>query len=307
MGKIDLNIDWVSEVKIFLANNDFKKFQELSNNSIAIRLSNYFRKGGMDFNWEIMISKDFFEKHCLDNNEKMAIYDILNALKTGKGAYEYLSLNSKNFSKDKIDFLFNRWEISHFHLDKSKNTLKNKRSEKLLFIYFDYNKKSAKVIGIYDHKKWFANDVFIEFINLYPEVISNNSIGKKVIKIVGPDLYKSKANFYLAQIIYDDGTSLVKVNNAVVSTGDAEWDVRIVDRYFECLGNLSNRLNRILENYDKIIFKNTVISKDSDIHLKMSSELKMNLIDKTNNNYIIFREYADAIMLRDILRKFKEV
>lgn len=50
-----------------------------------------------------------------------------------------------------------------------------------------------------------------------------------------------------------------------------------------------------------------MISKDSDIHLKMNSELKMNLTDKTNNNYIIFREYADTIMLRDILRKFKGV
>lgn len=305
MSKIDLKTDWINEVKIFLANSDFKKFQELSNDLLAIRLSNYFRKGGMDFNWKIIIPKDFFEKYSFDYDEKIVIEAILNSLKTGKGAYDYLSINSKNFSKNKIDFLFNRWEISHFHLDKLNDKPKNKRSEKLLFIYFDYNSKAAVVIGIYDHKKWFVNDVLIDFINLCPQIIEKNNIGKKAIKIVGPDLYKSKSYFYFDKIIYDDGTSLIKPGNAVVSTGDAEWDVRIVGRYFKELNNLSNELNEASENYDEIIFENYVITKKSNIHLKISNELKMNLIDKANNNYMIFEEYSDVIMLRDILLKNK--
>lgn len=297
MNNLNLEEDWIREVKKFLEEHKFKNFDSLSNTMLAMRVNNYFRKGGMNFKWNIKLPKDFYEKINVNEDEKNSINDILKELSEGKGVYEYLSVNSKNLKK--LDYLFNRWEITHLHLDKMSEIKRNKRSKKLLFIHFDYNNSIARVIGIYEHNRWFDKDVLKDFINLYPEIISVKNIGKKVIEILTPDLYSSKEELIVLKLIFEDGSSEIIIGSDIVSTGDSGWDSKVVNQFFVDLHTISEELYKAL----KIDISNDENLELCDVkfNLKVNEDLKMNfsLIDIKNGNLLIdFGNDFDVIILR---------
>lgn len=62
MNNLNLEEDWIREVKKFLEEHKFKNFDSLSNTMLAMRINNYFRKGGMNFKWNIKLQKIFMKK-----------------------------------------------------------------------------------------------------------------------------------------------------------------------------------------------------------------------------------------------------
>lgn len=297
MNNLNLEEDWIREVKKFLEEHKFKNFDSLSNTMLAMRVNNYFRKGGMNFKWNIKLPKDFYEKINVNEDEKNSINDILKELAEGNGVYEYLSVDSKNLKR--LDFLFNRWEITHLHLNKISEVKRKERTKKLLFIHFDYNNRIARVIGIYEHNRWFDKDVLKDFINLYPEIISIKNVGKKVIEILTPNLYSSKEELIFLKLIFEDGSSEIIIGSDIVSTGDSGWDLKMVDKFFSDLHTISEELYKDL----KIDISNDENLELCDVkfNLKVNEDLKMNfsLIDIKNDILLIdFGNYFDVIILR---------
>ncbi len=301
--KIDLNKYWIKAIKDFLIENKFTKFKELSDSLLATRVNNYFRKGGMSIRWKINISDDFFEKNNVDDDECQCINDILYSLREGEGAYNYLSANSKKFGSKNIDFLFNRLEVTHFHLDKLNEKTKKGRSEKLLFVHLDYSNKVATVVGLYGHKRWFDNEILLDYFNVVHEVQGLHCYNKKAVQIISPDLYTSKKSLYFIKVIYDDGSDEIIMGNPVVSTSDSEWDVRVADEYYRYLDILSTGLNdflseNIVNNTDYIKRLN---NKNIEFCLKINDDLKMDLIDEANDVVIELEKDIDVMILRYFL------